>query len=273
MKRKAITVLTAAILVMSSTPVLAATSNCSTVLSNLSDFSCNSVVESCNNYLTNLKSNSSCSNSKFVISSNGSIADLSSYLKSCGFNVTTDYTSTDSNASDTTDCTGPDCNATDTTEVVNNDTDTEEVVNNDTDTEEVVNDSSNSTAAVAESQYISEVIRLVNVERAKEGLSALTTNSTIQAAAQVRAQEIVTSFAHTRPNGSSCFTALDQGGVKYSGAGENIAYGQPTPAAVVDAWMNSPGHRANIMNASFTTIGVGCYKSGSTYYWSQFFTY
>ncbi len=125
----------------------------------------------------------------------------------------------------------------------------------------------------SESGYAAEVVRLVNAERAKEGLSALKSDSTVQSAAQVRAQEIVSTFSHTRPNGSSCFTALEAAGVKYSGAGENIAYGQKSPEDVVNAWMNSPGHRANIMNKNFTTIGVGCYKSGNTYYWSQFFTY
>ena len=95
----------------------------------------------------------------------------------------------------------------------------------------------------------------------------------MQSAAQIRARELVTDFSHTRPDGSECFTALQAVGAKYSGAGENIAYGQKTPQEVVNAWMNSPGHRANIMNGNFTTIGVGCYKSGNTYYWSQFFTY
>ncbi len=329
MKKKSITVLTAAILAMSTTPVFAATSSCPTDLANLSNFSCASLTESCNNYLTNLKSNINCSNGSFVISSDCNIPDsIKSYLESCGLtegtnctvtdltnadltsaDVTdaedaTDCTSPDCTATeDTTDCTGPDCTVTedttdctgpdcvtandtaitdvvtdsgsdtDTTETVVNDTPTETVTNTTAETVTTTNTTTASNTAVAESQYISEVIRLVNIERAKEGLSALTTNSTIQSAAQVRAQEIVTSFSHTRPNGSSCFTALDQAGVSYSGAGENIAYGQPTPAAVVDAWMNSPGHRANIMNPSFTTIGVGCYKSGSTYYWSQFFTY
>lgn len=134
------------------------------------------------------------------------------------------------------------------------------------------NTNNNQNNSSSESAYISEVVRLVNVERAKEGLSALKSDSLVQSAAQVRAMEIVSSFSHTRPDGRDCFTALAEAGVRYSGAGENIAYGQRTPAEVVQAWMNSPGHRANIMNGNFTTIGVGCYKSGNTYYWSQFFT-
>ena len=125
----------------------------------------------------------------------------------------------------------------------------------------------------SESRYISEVVRLVNAERAKEGLSTLQMDSSLNSAAQVRAKEIVTNFSHTRPNGSSCFTALSEAGIKYNGSGENIAYGQKTPAEVVNAWMNSAGHRANIMSSKFTKIGVGCYNSNGTYYWSQFFTY
>lgn len=102
-----------------------------------------------------------------------------------------------------------------------------------------------------------EVIRLVNEERAKEGLPALKTASALTQAAQVRAEELLTLFSHTRPDGRSCFTALGEAGVRYRAAGENIAMGYPTPAAVVEGWMNSPGHRANILNASYTTIGVG----------------
>lgn len=121
--------------------------------------------------------------------------------------------------------------------------------------------------------YIRQIIRLVNKERAKEGLSALTENSKINAAAQVRAREIVTSFSHTRPNGSSFATALKEQGVSYRRAGENIAWGQRTPEEVVTAWMNSPGHRANILNPSFKAIGIGYYKDASDVkYWTQLFT-
>lgn len=119
-----------------------------------------------------------------------------------------------------------------------------------------------------ETDYIVEVIRLVNAERAKEGLTALQTNGTIAEAAQTRAEELPTLFDHTRPDGISCFTALDEAGVRYWTAGENIAAGYATPAQVVAGWMNSPGHRANILNSSFTTIGVG--RDGN--YWVQLFT-
>ena len=93
-----------------------------------------------------------------------------------------------------------------------------------------------------------------------------------QQAAQVRAAETVQSFSHTRPNGSSFSTALTEAGVSYTRSGENIAYGQSTPQQVVQAWMNSSGHRANILNGSFTTIGVGYTVVGGTAYWAQLFT-
>ena len=119
--------------------------------------------------------------------------------------------------------------------------------------------------------YVTEVVRLVNAERAKAGLPALTMERTVNAAAQVRAQEIVLNFSHTRPNGASCFTALREAGVNYRGAGENIAYGQSSAQAVVNAWMNSEGHRANILNANFTAIGVGHHVQNGVHYWTQFF--
>lgn len=126
--------------------------------------------------------------------------------------------------------------------------------------------------STTEASYAAEVVRLVNEERAKEGLSALTVDASVQAAAQVRAVEIKSAFSHTRPNGSSCFTALGEQGVSYRGAGENIAYGQSSPEAVMKTWMNSQGHRANIMSEKYTKIGVGCYRDANgRYYWTQFF--
>lgn len=121
--------------------------------------------------------------------------------------------------------------------------------------------------------YVKEVIDLVNAERAKAGLSALTMDKQVQAAAQVRAMECEQLFSHTRPNGTSFVTALQEQNVSYRRAGENIAWGQRTPQQVVTGWMNSEGHRANIMNPNFTTIGVGYYQNANgTNYWSQLFT-
>ncbi len=119
--------------------------------------------------------------------------------------------------------------------------------------------------------YEDEVIRLVNAERAKYGLSALQKDEGAAAAAHIRAKEIVQSFSHTRPDGSSCFTAAKEAGVTYKTAGENIASGYSDPQQVVNGWMNSEGHRKNILSASFTKIGTGCYSSGGVLYWTQFF--
>ena len=91
-------------------------------------------------------------------------------------------------------------------------------------------------------------------------------------AAQVRAKEIERSFSHTRPDGSSFNSALTEAGVNFSGAGENIAYGQNSPEKVMEGWMNSSGHRANILNSSYTSIGVGHYQNASgVNYWTQLF--
>lgn len=122
--------------------------------------------------------------------------------------------------------------------------------------------------------YAEQVVKLVNEERAKNGLSPLTIDKTVESAALVRSKEIEKSFSHTRPNGSSFSTVLKEQGVEFMGAGENIAWGQKSPEEVMQGWMNSEGHRANILNAKFTKIGVGYYQnSNGTNYWTQLFTY
>lgn len=120
--------------------------------------------------------------------------------------------------------------------------------------------------------YASEVLRLVNIERAKAGLSAYTTNQTLSAAANKRAQETSVSFSHTRPDGSKFSSVFKEFGILYRAAGENIAYGQKTPQEVVTGWMNSTGHRANILNANFGKIGIGVYQKNGVIYWTQEFT-
>lgn len=123
------------------------------------------------------------------------------------------------------------------------------------------------------SAYAKEVVTLVNEERAAYGLSPLTLSSDITNAANVRALEIQSSFSHTRPDGRNFYTALTDKKISYKTAGENIAWGQNTPEEVVTAWMNSTGHRANILNENYTTIGVGYLQNQSgTNYWVQLFT-
>ena len=136
-------------------------------------------------------------------------------------------------------------------------------------TEQNPEDNNNGTS---QGDFASQVVALVNAERAKQGLSALTIDTKVQQAALVRAKESAQSFSHTRPNGSSFSTALTEAGVSYRRAGENIAYGQSTPQQVMNAWMNSSGHRANILNANYTTIGVGYTVINGTAYWAQLFT-
>lgn len=122
--------------------------------------------------------------------------------------------------------------------------------------------------------YIEQVVSLVNKEREKVGLTPLSMEKNITTAAQVRAKEIQTSFSHTRPDGKKFSTVLSENGVSFKGAGENIAWGQKTPEEVMKGWMNSPGHRANILNKNFRSIGVGYYQNASgKSYWTQLFRY
>lgn len=127
--------------------------------------------------------------------------------------------------------------------------------------------------SVQDTSFAAQVVKLVNEERKKAGLSELTVDLKVQSAANVRAKEIVSSFSHTRPDGRQFSTALTEAGASFRGSGENIAWGQKTPEAVMQAWMNSSGHRANILNARYTSIGVGYYVVNGTPYWTQLFTY
>ncbi|SOC08763.1 spore coat assembly protein SafA/uncharacterized YkwD family protein [Ureibacillus xyleni] len=116
-----------------------------------------------------------------------------------------------------------------------------------------------------------EVVRLVNVERAKVGLPALKSDWEVARVAEDKSQDMADKnyFNHTSPTYGSPFTMLKNYGINYRSAGENIAQGQRTAAEVVNAWMNSSGHRANILNKNFTHIGVGYVADG--HYWTQMF--
>jgi len=119
--------------------------------------------------------------------------------------------------------------------------------------------------------YESEVIRLVNEIRKENGLKTLTANWELSRVARYKSQDMVDNryFSHTSPVYGSPFQMIRAFGLSFRTAGENIAYGQRTPQAVVNAWMNSSGHRANILNASYTQIGVGYVANG--HYWTQMF--
>lgn len=119
-----------------------------------------------------------------------------------------------------------------------------------------------------------EVIRLVNVERAKAGLPALTANWELSRVARMKSQDMINKnyFSHQSPTYGSPFQMMENFGIKFSAAGENIAYGQRTPQEVMNAWMNSSGHKANILGRNYTQIGVGvAKKSNGTLYWTQMF--
>lgn len=116
-----------------------------------------------------------------------------------------------------------------------------------------------------------QVVTLVNQARRQNGLNELTLNEELSNVARVKANDMANNkyFSHTSPTYGSPFDMMKKFGISYRTAGENIAMGQTTAQQVFDGWMNSEGHRANIMNSSFTQIGVGYSSNG--HYWSQMF--
>ncbi len=124
-------------------------------------------------------------------------------------------------------------------------------------------------AAVLE--YENEVIRLVNEIRVQNGLNKLTADWELSRVARFKSQDMKDNnyFSHTSPVYGSPFQMIKNFGISYRAAAENIAKGQATPQAVVNAWMNSSGHRANILNGTYTKIGVGYVADGR--YWTQMF--
>ncbi|MGO1369855.1 MAG: CAP domain-containing protein [Senegalia sp. (in: firmicutes)] len=123
-------------------------------------------------------------------------------------------------------------------------------------------------------EYETEVIRLVNIERQKNGLSNLTESSNLSKVARYKSQDMINKnyFSHESPTYGSPFNMMKKFGISYRAAGENIAAGQRTPKDVVNAWMNSEGHRANILNSKFNQIGIGFIKDSNNYcFWTQMF--
>lgn len=120
-------------------------------------------------------------------------------------------------------------------------------------------------------EFENEVIRLVNEIRVKNGLNKLTADWQLSRVARYKSQDMKDNkyFSHTSPVYGSPFKMIKDFGISYRAAAENIAKGQSTPQAVVNAWMNSSGHRANILNASYNKIGVGYVANGN--YWTQMF--
>ncbi|NJD03303.1 MAG: SafA/ExsA family spore coat assembly protein [Ruminiclostridium sp.] len=119
-----------------------------------------------------------------------------------------------------------------------------------------------------------EVIRLVNVERSRQGLQTLAKNWELCRVARYKSADMANKgyFSHTSPTYGSPFKMMETFGIRFSSAGENIAYGQRSPQEVMNGWMNSPGHRSNILSPSYTQIGVGLARNSSgVLYWTQMF--
>lgn len=119
-----------------------------------------------------------------------------------------------------------------------------------------------------------EVIRLVNVERSRAGLSPLKMNWELSRVARYKSADMANKgyFSHNSPTYGTPFQMMENFGLRFTAASENIAYGQRTPAEVVRDWMNSPGHRSNIMSGSYNEIGVGLAKNkNGVCYWTQMF--
>jgi uncharacterized YkwD family protein/spore coat assembly protein SafA len=122
--------------------------------------------------------------------------------------------------------------------------------------------------------FQNKVVALTNAERSKRGLGPLKINWELQRVARIKSEDMRNKnyFEHTSPTFGSPFEMMKNFGIHYSYAGENIAAGQPTPEEVVRSWMNSPGHRANILKREYTQIGCGVAFGGSyRVYWTQEF--
>ncbi|MGE5631323.1 MAG: SafA/ExsA family spore coat assembly protein [Caulobacteraceae bacterium] len=119
-----------------------------------------------------------------------------------------------------------------------------------------------------------EVVRLTNIERSKRGLQTLTTNWQLSRVARYKSQDMINKnyFDHQSPTYGSPFNMMESFGLRFSAAAENIAMGQQSPQEVMNAWMNSPGHRSNILSPAYTQIGVGLAKDKyGRCYWTQHF--
>lgn len=121
--------------------------------------------------------------------------------------------------------------------------------------------------------YQKEVLNLVNKERSNRGLAPLKLNDSLSNVATIKSQDMIDKnyFDHTSPTYGSPSNMINKFGISYNSMGENIAMGQSSPEEVMNSWMNSPGHRKNILNPNFTELGVGVAKNNSTLYWTQMF--
>jgi uncharacterized YkwD family protein len=130
-----------------------------------------------------------------------------------------------------------------------------------------------STQQSSVSEFEKKVFELVNQERQKQGLKPLQLDTKLSDVAREKSKDMMNKnyFSHTSPTYGSPFDMMKQFGIEYRTAGENIAKGQQTPEEVMNGWMNSDGHRKNILNPNFTHIGVGYVKGNGSTYWTQMF--
>ncbi|MEN8149553.1 MAG: CAP domain-containing protein [Planctomycetota bacterium] len=132
---------------------------------------------------------------------------------------------------------------------------------------------SGSSMSDAERNLALEVLDIVNAERNAAGAPPLEWHEGAAEVAYLHSldMDVRDFFDHTNPDGELPWDRLTAAGIAWSQVGENIAYGYPTPAAVMDGWMNSPGHRANILNGNYTHLGIGVHDNGLTIWWTQVF--
>lgn len=157
-----------------------------------------------------------------------------------------------------------------TTNIIDDETTTKVPV---TETTTVKETTTETTTNSTNGSYVNQVLELVNQERVSRGLSKLSLDTSVNRVAQTKAEDMANNnyFSHTSPTYGSPFDMLKQFGVSYRTAGENIAKGQRSPESVMDGWMNSEGHRANILNGNYTKLGVGYTVKNGTTYWVQMF--
>lgn len=267
-KTSALTVLAlAGAISMAAIPVSAADTSCGNInLYTLSGGNC--ITEDCGNLNDILSKCCDQTQLQNILSGNISSNQISDILNSCGIKLPG------------VNC--PDGICTPSSDITQNtsNTGTDQSVPATTNTSESNNDQTeqNSTPKIPDSNtaegisaYESKVIELVNEIRVQNGLNQLQADAELCRIARIKSQDMKDKeyFSHTSPTYGSPFDMMKQFGITYRTAGENIAMGQQTPEIVVNAWMNSEGHRANILNSSYTKIGVGYVADGN--YWTQMF--
>nr|WP_315023284.1 CAP domain-containing protein [uncultured Aminipila sp.] len=273
------TTLSLSLLLMAAAPTAAfAGTNCNanvsvplnqSVVKNLNSNFVNQSLQDCLKSQNFSNLNIKCENGKVQFVKNGSQEQVEAQKSNCSKantgTTTTKPTTTKSNTT-TTKPTTTNSNTTTTKPATTN--------TNTTTTKPATTNTTTGNSANAVGSYEQQVVNIVNQERAKEGLAPLTLNAKLSNVAETKAEDMRDKnyFSHTSPTYGSPFDMMKQFGITYTAAGENIAKGQKTPQDVMTAWMNSSGHRANIMNSNYQQIGVGYVTdSNGTTYWVQEF--